>query len=73
MTATQARSRQPKPLDAGGLQPEVSSFRLHLAAEGKAVGTVRTCTEAVQWLAARLLRPAASAGRKSAGGTCRSG
>jgi hypothetical protein len=51
MTAPQARSRQPKPMDAGDLQPEIGSFRLHLAAEGKAATTVRTYTEAVQWFA----------------------
>ena len=37
MAAPEPRFRQPKQLDAGGLQPEISSFRLHLAAEGKAV------------------------------------
>jgi site-specific recombinase XerD len=48
---------QRKQLDARCLQPEISSFRLHLAAEGKAAKTVRTYTEAVQWFAAaRLLR-----------------
>jgi hypothetical protein len=52
MAAPEPRFRQPKQLDAGGLQPEISSFRLHLAAEGKASKTVRTYTEAVQWLAA---------------------
>ena len=57
MTAPESRSRQPKPLDAGVFQPEISSFRLYLAAEGKAAKTVRTYTEAVQWFAAaRLLR-----------------
>jgi integrase/recombinase XerD len=45
MTAPQSRPRQPKALDAGGLQPEIGSFRLHLAAEGKAPATVRTYTE----------------------------
>jgi integrase/recombinase XerD len=55
MTAAQARSRQPKPLDARHLQPEISSFRLHLAAEGKAATTVRTYAEAVQWFAAAHL------------------
>jgi site-specific recombinase XerD len=41
----------------GGFQPEISSFRLHLAAEGKAPATVRTYAEAVQWFAAaHLLR-----------------
>ena len=56
MTAPQSRSRQAKPLDAGCLQPEISSFGLHLAAEGKAARTVRTYTEAVQWFAAAHLR-----------------
>ena len=56
MTAPQSRPWQPKQLDAGCLQPEISSFRLHLAAEGKAARTVRTYTEAVQWFAAALLR-----------------
>lgn len=55
MTVLQTRSRQPKQMDAGGLQPEISSFRLHLAAEGKAAATVRTYTEAVQWFAAARL------------------
>jgi site-specific recombinase XerD len=55
MPAPQPRSRQPKALDAGCFQPEVSSFRLHLAAEGKAAKTVRTYTEAVQWFAAAHL------------------
>jgi hypothetical protein len=36
MTAPESASRKPKQLDAGGFQPEISSFRLHLAAEGKA-------------------------------------
>ena len=48
MAAPQPRCRQPKQLDAGDLQPEISSFRLHLAAEGKAARTVRTYVEAVQ-------------------------
>jgi site-specific recombinase XerD len=56
MPAPQSRSWQPKALDAGCFQPEVSSFRLHLAAEGKAAKTVRTYAEAVQWFAAHLLR-----------------
>ena len=57
MPASRSRFWQPKALDAGCFQPEVSSFRLHLAAEGKAAKTVRTYTEAVQWFAAaRLLR-----------------
>jgi hypothetical protein len=48
MTAPRSRCWQPKQLDAGCFQLEVSSFRLHLAAEGKAAKTVRTYTEAVQ-------------------------
>jgi site-specific recombinase XerC len=55
VTVPETRSRQPKPLDAGIFQPEISSFRLHLAAEGKAGQTVRTYTEAVQWFAAAHL------------------
>jgi hypothetical protein len=39
MTAPKPRPRQSRQLDAGGLQPEISSFRLHLAAEGKAAKT----------------------------------
>src|SRR5215469_13194733 len=59
MAAPQSRYRQPKQLDAGDLQPEISSFRLHLAAEGKAAKTVRTYVEAVAWFAAaHLLREA---------------
>jgi site-specific recombinase XerD len=56
MTAPQSRFRQPKQLDAGKFQPEISSFRLHLAAEGKAARTIRAYTEAVQWFAAAHLR-----------------
>jgi len=56
MTAPRSRFWQPKELDAGCLQPEISSFRLHLAAEGKAPRTVRTYIEAVQWFAAARLR-----------------
>jgi hypothetical protein len=60
MAAPQSRPRQAKPLDAGVLQPEISSFRLHLAAEGKAATTVRTYTEAVRWFAAACLLPQGS-------------
>ena len=52
MTAPRPRSRQPKQLDAGIFQAEISSFALRLAAEGKAAKTIRTYTEAVQWFAA---------------------
>ncbi len=59
MTAPRPRSRQqPKQLDAGIFQAEISSFRLRLAAEGKAAKTIRTYTEAVQWFAAYLLEQA---------------
>ena len=34
MTAPRSRCRQPRQLDAGIFQAEISSFRLHLAAEG---------------------------------------
>ena len=39
MTVPQPRPRLRKPLDAGPFQPEIGSFRLHLAAEGKAAKT----------------------------------
>jgi integrase/recombinase XerD len=56
MTAPRSRSRQqPKQLDAGMFQAEISSFALRLAAEGKAAKTIRTYTEAVQWFAAACL------------------
>jgi hypothetical protein len=57
MTASSSRPRQRKPLDAGPLAPEIGSFRLHLAAEGKAAKTVRTYTEAAAWFAAAHLIP----------------
>jgi hypothetical protein len=37
---------RPKQLEAGPFAADVASFRLHLAAENKAAGTVRTYTEA---------------------------
>jgi len=47
----------PKQLDAGPFEAEVESFRLHLAAEGKAGRTLDTYTGAVRWFAAgHLLR-----------------
>jgi len=55
MTAPRPRSRQRRQLDAGIFQAGISSFRLHLAAEGKSAKTVRTYTEAVQWFAAAHL------------------
>ena len=48
---------RPKQLEAGPFAADVASFRLHLAAENKAAGTVRTYTEAALWFAAaHLLR-----------------
>ena len=49
MPIAQPRRRRPKPLDAGPLAPEIESFRLHLAAEGRWPKTVRTYVEAVAW------------------------
>ena len=60
MTVPQPRPRRRKPLDAGPFAPEIGSFRLHLAAEGKAPKTVRTYTEAVAWFAAGHLIPRTS-------------
>jgi site-specific recombinase XerD len=60
MTAPRPHSPQPKQLDAGIFQAEISSFPLRLAAEGKAVKTIRTYTEAVQWFAAARLPGRAS-------------
>jgi integrase/recombinase XerD len=57
MNAVDSRTRRRKPLAAGVFQPEISSFRLALAAEGKAAKTVRNYTEAVQWFAAAHLIP----------------
>jgi hypothetical protein len=42
MSVPQPRPRRRKPLDAGPFWPEIGSFRLHLAAEGKAAKTVRS-------------------------------
>ena len=61
MTAPRPRSpQQPKQLDAGILQAEISSFALRLAAEGKAAKTIHIYTEAVQWFAAARLPGRAS-------------
>ena len=52
---TATATRQPKQLDAGILQAEISSFALHLAAWNKSAKTIRTYTEAVQRFAAAHL------------------
>jgi integrase/recombinase XerD len=62
MTAPRPHSRQPKQLNAGMFQAEISSFALRLAAEGKAAKTIRTYTEAVQWFAAATLSGQAGRG-----------
>jgi integrase/recombinase XerD len=59
MTVLRPRPRLPRQLDAGPLEPEIGSFRLHLAAEGKAARTAQGYTSAVRWFAAaHLLRQA---------------
>ena len=60
MPIVYSRSRRRKPLDAGPFAQEIGSFRLHLAAEGKAPKTVRTYVEAVAWFAAAHLIPRTS-------------
>jgi site-specific recombinase XerD len=44
-----------KQLEAGPFAADVASFALHLAAENKAAGTVRTYAEAALWFAAEHL------------------
>jgi len=55
MTVPRRRSRQRRQLDAGPLAADISSFRLHLAAEGKSARTVQGYTGAVRWFAAGYL------------------
>lgn len=63
MSVPPPRPGRAKPLDAGPFVPEIGSFRLHLAAEGKAPKTVRTYTEAAAWFAAAHLIPRTSCTR----------
>jgi site-specific recombinase XerD len=49
------RVRRPGQLDAGPFEADIASFRLHLAAENKAAGTIRIYTDAVRWFAASHL------------------
>ncbi len=72
MTAPEPRFRQPKQLDAGIFQAEISSFALRLAAEGKAAKTIQTYIEAVQWFAAARL-PGRQAGSRWTARTSSSG
>jgi site-specific recombinase XerD len=67
MAAPQARSRQPRQMDAGVLGAEIGSFRLHLAAEGKAPKTIRLYTETVAWFAAARLLDGGKTGWEQAG------
>jgi integrase len=68
MAAPRTRSPQPRQMDAGVLGAEIGSFRLHLAAEGKAPKTIGLYTEAVAWFAAaRLLGQAGKTGWQQAG------
>jgi integrase/recombinase XerD len=55
MTTSHPHARQAKQLDAGVFRPEISSFGLYLAAEGKSPRTIRTYTEAAAWFAAAHL------------------
>jgi site-specific recombinase XerD len=50
-----SRRSRPGRLDAGPFAADVTSFRLHLAAENKAAGTIRIYTEAPRWFAAACL------------------
>ena len=55
-TAVPKRRRpRPRQLDAGPFAADVASFRLHLAAENKAAGTISIYTEAPLWFAAAHL------------------
>jgi site-specific recombinase XerC len=49
MAAPHPGSGQPRRMDAGVLEPEIGSFCLYLAAEGKSPKTIRTYTDAVRW------------------------
>jgi len=51
----QRRQSRPTQLDAGPFTADVASFRLHLAAENKAPGTIRIYTEAPLWFASVYL------------------
>src|SRR5690242_19723384 len=50
-----SRRRRPGRLEAGPFAADVASFRLHLAAENKAPGTIRIYTGAPLWFAAVYL------------------
>ena len=54
-TVPGSRRRRLGQLEAGPFAADVASFRLHLAAENKAAGTIRIYTEAPLWFAAAHL------------------
>jgi len=49
------RPQRPGRRDTGAFGPDIGSFRLHLAAEGKAARTVQGYTGTVRWFAADYL------------------
>jgi site-specific recombinase XerC len=55
MVGPRRRRGRPGLPDAGPLGADIASFRLHLAAEGKAARTVQGYTGAVRWFAAAYL------------------
>ena len=55
MAGPRRRHGQAGQPDAGPLGADIASFRLHLAAEGKAARTVQGYTGAVRWFAAGYL------------------
>ena len=55
MASPRGRRGRPGLPDAGPLGADIASFRLHLAAEGKAARTVQGYTGAVRWFAAAYL------------------
>ena len=50
-----AAAASPGQLDAGPFAADIASFRLHLAGENKAAGTIRIYTDSVRWFAASHL------------------
>ncbi len=54
---TMTGPQHPGRRDAGALEADIGSFRLHLAAEGKAARTVQGYAGAVRWFAAGYLLP----------------
>jgi integrase/recombinase XerD len=57
LASASGRLRRTGQLDAGPFAADVASFRLHLAAENKAEGTIRIYTEAPLWFASACLLP----------------